>query len=64
VIRRLVLNPGIPKVNKTAMYLIVFRNARYYHRGLWPSRADALRNADDLPAEGLEIKRCWVAVER
>lgn len=55
---------GIPKAVKKHLYVIVHKRMYYWHRGLWPSRADAVRNADDLPPAEVEIRRCWVAPER
>jgi hypothetical protein len=54
----------IPKPMKRTFYVIAHRGVIYFHRGLWPTKADAARNADDLPENEVEIRRCWVAPEK
>jgi hypothetical protein len=57
-------NRAIPKPMKRTFYVVVHKGIFYFHRGLWPSRADATRVCDDLPADEVEVRRCWVAPEK
>lgn len=57
-------NKPIPRTGRKCYYVIVFQRMHYWHRGIWSTRAAALRNADDLDPSKVQIKRCWVATEK
>ncbi len=57
-------NRPIPKPMKRVYYVIVHKGIYYWHRGLWPTKGDAARNANDLHDQEVEIRRCFVAPER